>query len=1128
MPKSAVVEIDKEGNLLKNGKPHYFLGMQIGNNLSSDLFKVKDTPQELSWIYDEPLDYESAQRLGFDTLSSFNIPTHIQQFGKDLWHISFPKKNIELYNRILNSQLPFYLDFSEFADSNGAPARKKLLPEDAINQYALSDGNHFFAYNPNHPMARAVFKAMIEDGIKRTLASKSPVLAYELFNEPAYNDPSPYNRKLFAQYLERQYGTIDALNKNYGAAFTSFEEVSQFKRKTDHPGVFVDWSKFLEKCFTDYVAFGKKIVQEADPNGRVTVQIMGYDYYRCLPKSNINMYDVSKITNAVTVPTGGGVAGLCTDAPSKHAIETPLSTKGEGLLMRHLYRNFSEGKVQIDSELYCGHTLKDVLNAVWLDYLRGASASYLFSWGKRGWEWNQIGGKRLAEMYQYSLLNPYANPPELLCRYRKAKNEITAFDEFFASRDRNVKREVAVLLSFPTERYAGVTGNTAKNDITVYTSALEFAHYPIDAIVEEQLPGGKANQYKAIVACGTSNIYPATVKALHDYVSNGGILILGRAAMQNDEYGNKIDWNGVFDGLTLKENPVAQQESLVLQSPLVQPKLLPGAIKARGNLEIADNSSWQKLAFIGKRAAVACRKLNKGFIYFIAPEMQDYPAAAVLESILERHDIRPLLELKMEDSHELAVNVETHVSRRGNQTVVFCMNYDNYPKLVYLNMEDLKGKKAYDLLEKKELPVSSDGALFLLPAGTRAIVGIGPKNSFGQYPPVIKETLARLCDEETEKIKETLASKKGFSYSPDLARTVPINMRKFYNRHFLDSVAGDGKGGWTDQGADNSLDGVPWGISKFAGVPCEIVRFDQNDDKTCLVMASKSIEADLPVEVKGIPVNRRIKALYFFHCAAWSEDGLPAMTYRINFADNSHADHKTVVGKNIFDWWISHKTKNLAWKNTSSKGFQVDRWMNPNPEKEVASIDIISANNQIVPIVIAITAEEVDPSIQICPWPLSDTGGFGVETEVRDSAVVVSVDDDTGDWSGLNIGNHAFQKNSADFPAWDKGFLVFEMKGGPDRYGNSRDIKACQMFFAHRDEEGKLTAPSDTVQFPRYAEGGIIPADSFTTIRVPLKRFRWKAKNKLPINTIVIQFSGDGTSAGGFSVRNVRFEIPIQ
>ena len=160
-------------------------------------------------------------------------------------------------------------------------------------------------------------------------------------------------------------------------------------------------------------------------------------------------------------------------------------------------------------------------------------------------------------------------------------------------------------------------------------------------------------------------------------------------------------------------------------------------------------------------------------------------------------------------------------------------------------------------------------------------------------------------------------------------------------------------------------------------------------------------------------------------------------------------------------------------------------------------------------------------------WSLAGASGFGVERDYDpgNGELTVTVDEDTGDWSGVNLDCRSFQKNPADFPGWNKGFLVFEMKGGPDKNGKPVDVKRCQLYIGNRGKDGKITGTS-TVPFVQFAEGKIIPADKFSVVRVPLRRLRWKKGDTSPVNIIVIQFSGNGKTAGGFTIRNVRFEIP--
>ena len=212
--------------------------------------------------------------------------------------------------------------------------------------------------------------------------------------------------------------------------------------------------------------------------------------------------------------------------------------------------------------------------------------------------------------------------------FLKAKEEIFRFAEFFVPRERNIPREVALLISFPSERYGVATGRVAKNDIATFASALEFSHYPIDVILEEQLPENRASRYRMILAAGVSNTYPATVGKLREFVEAGGILLLTREFMQEDEYGNpNRAWGDLFS-LEYRDAPEALPREIELDIP--QAKLLPGRIVGRNVREILAAPGWEKLAASGPHPVLLRRPLGKGFLYLLTATMQDYAAAAIV------------------------------------------------------------------------------------------------------------------------------------------------------------------------------------------------------------------------------------------------------------------------------------------------------------------------------------------------------------------------------------------------------------------------------------------------------------------------------------------------------------------
>ncbi len=1120
--------VDAAGNFLVNGKLRHLIGMQINTNMARDLTPTSGYPDSLRWIYEQPLNHERAQRLGFDTLSVFNLPNFLQQYRADYRDSSLGEKNLALNRETWGAGLPLYVDFTCFPWTNGLLADEKkfpgALPPEAINAFRDGIGNHWVPYNVNHPAARAAWRACWEAGVKFTLAHKSPVIAYELFNEPAYEDAGAYNRRLFAEFLQKKYGTPDAMNAAWSAAYPTFDAAAEFKYKSENSGLFVDWTKFMEESFTDLCRFGRDVIAALDPSARLTVQPMARDSYRALPSTHVNLYEISRHLNAVTTPTGGyaGAAGSGLTAPAQPTVSTPDSGAGEGFLARHFLRAIADGKPIINSETYTGRDFAATVNATWRDLLLGSNVTYLFEWSKRGWDFKPAGspegGKRVAERYPWMILNPYAYPPENLKSFLAVKREIFRFAEFFAPRDRGVPREVALLLSFPTERYGAGTGYTTRNDITTASSALAFSHYPADAVLEEQLPEGRARRYRALIAAGVQNSYPETVAKLREFAAAGGILILSREFLPLDEYGKPHPGPSLAAGVEFRDNREAPTGELAMTLP--QDPLLPGKILCRNVREVSAAPGWEVLATAAGRPALLRRKEGKGFIYLQTAAMQDYAAAAVLGGILRHHGLRPEAEVRRAETDELAANIEVHSAKRGERTAVFLFNHDRFAKVV--RVATPAGTAGFDLLNGRKL---EEGAVLLEPR-SRAIVGVGSEEAFREFGPFPPSPSAELRS-RAEELNQKLAAERQENaleaplYPANAARLRPLDLRKFCNRGFIDSRPGDGKGGWTDQGADNSLVGVPWGVQLFRGIPCDVIRWDENEDRTCIVLRSKNQSGPLPGAVTGIPVDAPVKALYFFHAAAWADEGKTALTYRVHYADGSTAAIPVRCGEGIWDWWLRSGRENIAWRNSADRGFYLWRWVNPQPEKEVRSLAIESAENTVVALVVGITVELYDPASEpeIRRFDMAKAKAYDTRLEaVDENSFRVVVSEASKPWSGSIVPLAAPLEVD---PA--KTVLALRIRGGMDRFGNVQGGQQLQFHLVRRDDKSwrRLTRTTPLERF--LTDNKSIPADRWGEVRIPLDQLPW-SKTPGAVEAVMLQFRGHG-QASGIVVSDMRFEI---
>lgn len=111
-----------------------------------------------------------------------------------------------------------------------------------------------------------------------------------------------------------------------------------------------------------------------------------------------------------------------------------------------------------------------------------------------------------------------------------------------------------------------------------------------------------------------------------------------------------------------------------------------------------------------------------------------------------------------------------------------------------------------------------------------------------------------------------------------------------------DEVAGDGQGGWTDQG-DNDLRALPSGRLDAAGRP-----FLVGDN--AIVLAGAHL-ANRPRQVEvAVPEGRQGEALYLLHAAAWApKSEQPVGRVRLRYRDGAQEEREVVALRDIADWW---------------------------------------------------------------------------------------------------------------------------------------------------------------------------------------------------------------------------------
>ena len=173
-----------------------------------------------------------------------------------------------------------------------------------------------------------------------------------------------------------------------------------------------------------------------------------------------------------------------------------------------------------------------------------------------------------------------------------------------------------------------------------------------------------------------------------------------------------------------------------------------------------------------------------------------------------------------------------------------------------------------------------------------------------------------------------------------------VDLGSFYNFSLSEEIHGK---------PENTIS-IPSGINDFNGVSF--------DARGIIQLASKvsfeKTHIHYPEKISGIPVNCVAESLFFLHSSAWeSEKGTDVVGIVVNYFNN---EKRTITIKSrieVEDWWfhiensVFPEKAILAWEGSNARvkdlGFilRIYRytWVNPLPEVEISSIDLISSMN---------------------------------------------------------------------------------------------------------------------------------------------------------------------------------------
>ena len=255
-----------------------------------------------------------------------------------------------------------------------------------------------------------------------------------------------------------------------------------------------------------------------------------------------------------------------------------------------------------------------------------------------------------------------------------------------------------------------------------------------------------------------------------------------------------------------------------------------------------------------------------------------------------------------------------------------------------------------------------------------------------------------------------------------------LDLRPYMNRALRDEVAGDGTGGWSDQGDNDMRMFDKFGNQEMLGVPFNFVDPEKNGGKGVVAIRGRN-DMELPTSV-SVPVNRTAAGAYIVHASPWCSGACG--TYTWEYEDGSRRSVDIVQNVHICDFWGEKNFDYVraAWTATKEDGSLRSLYLfamnNPEPEKKIKNLIFETSGSGPYIMLMAVTLTDKGPfltSTDNAEKATMSTFGWFEKTE-RDENAVSRTALDFSCYLDAPAGKHGKLKANGDSLAFEDGTSV--------------------------------------------------------------------------------------------------------
>lgn len=378
-------------------------------------------------------------------------------------------------------------------------------------------------YCPTHPgyreRGRIITQAMAEH-----YASHPAVIGWQVDNEFGDRCYCPICRVSFQSWLQRKYGSLDALNAAWGTIFWShvYTEWSQIPVPlatggVPNPGLALDYARFMSDVYVCFQQEQVDILRRLCPNHFITHNFMGFGYDR------LNYFDLARALDFVSWDNyprmQWNMAVKVDPAPLALSHDTMRGLKGKNFWVME-EESGSGGWQLVAMSPRPGEIRLWTYQAI----AHGADAIIYFRWRTARYG---------TEQYWHGVLDHDARPRRRYQEIQRIGAELKRIgDELLGAECRS---QVAMVLSYDTRWAFQIQPNHAEFSyptlFTSYYSALHRRNVGVDIVP----PTADLGRYRLVIAPALYVLGEDAAANLRRYVENGGLLLTTARTGVKDE-----------------------------------------------------------------------------------------------------------------------------------------------------------------------------------------------------------------------------------------------------------------------------------------------------------------------------------------------------------------------------------------------------------------------------------------------------------------------------------------------------------------------------------------------------------------------------------------------------------------